>query len=78
MSTTPDLWQAVGDESIVNAALIAAAPDLLAALKLGILARVAQRRYFKTRDRTDLMASRAADKAFDDAADKALVKASGA
>jgi hypothetical protein len=58
--------------------LMAAAPDMRDALALGIAMRAAQNRYFKDRSQANLVASKAAEAAFDKAAKAALDKSDGA
>lgn len=55
--------------------MIAAAPEMLAALKAGIEMRRAQASYFKDRTRENLIASKEAEKRFDDLAKYAIAKA---
>lgn len=55
----------------------AAAPEMLAALKAGIEMRRAQASYFKDRTRENLIASKDAEKRFDDLAKYAIAKAEG-
>lgn len=63
------------EESRANARLIAAAPDLLDAVRLGRAMRAAQAAYFKDRSRENLIASKQAEAAFDKAAAAVIAKA---
>lgn len=58
-------------------ALTAAADDLLAAVEAGVAMRAAQARYFRDRSRDNLIASKVAERAFDQAASAAIAKARG-
>ena len=55
-----------------------AAPDLLAALSMGVTMRAAQRAYFKDRTQKNLITSKEWEAAFDKAAHDAVAKATGA
>ena len=52
--------------------------DMLAALRLGTAMREAQALYFKTRDRSALLASKEIERAFDMAVAAAIAKATDA
>ena len=64
-------------ERIANARLIACAPDMLAALKLGQVMRDRQRAYFKERSQGALIVSKQAEAEFDRAALAAITRAEG-
>jgi hypothetical protein len=64
-------------KGFADARLIAAAPDLLEAARLGRAMRQAQAAYFKDRSRENLIASKQAEAAFDRAERVAIAKAEG-
>jgi hypothetical protein len=66
-----------GSEAEPNARLIAAAPDMLAVLKLGQVMRDRQRAYFKERSQGALIVSKQAEAEFDRAVIAAIRKAEG-
>lgn len=64
-------------EAEANAHLIAAAPELYEALQAGAKMRQLQKEYFKTRSKEILVASKQAEKEFDQLTTAAILKTEG-